>query len=214
MPTLTTFQALGLHSLGPIAVTLLLFHIQRGFNRSFNLHWMRSFGALAVFHLATSAIVVGTDVTGNIKHGLLMLISAVGGGAAYLQVGWLIWGCFELARRKPVKIKESNRLLLILLGAGVLSGTIPFMLGGDAALHRFFYLGLHALAAAATFTLCGVAIWRFRGDGFAIPAVAFVFHGGLQFYSFVLIMRSLVGRTPIPMAEVGLVSIAGSGIIA
>ncbi|HEU4520598.1 MAG TPA: EAL domain-containing protein [Thermoanaerobaculia bacterium] len=214
MPTLTTFQALGLHFLGPFAVALLLFQIHRSFGRSYTSHWTRSFSALAIFHFATAAIVIGGEASGHINHGLLMLTSAVGGGAAYLQVGWLIWGCFELARRKPVRIRESNRLLAVLLGAGVLSGIIPFLLGGEAALHRFFYLGLHALAAGATFTLCGAAIWRYRGAGFAIPVFSFVAYGGLQFYSFVLIMRSLVGRTAMPMDSVAVASVFGSGIIA
>ncbi|HET7707384.1 MAG TPA: hypothetical protein VFM36_14960, partial [Thermoanaerobaculia bacterium] len=214
MPTLTTFQSLGLHFLGPFAVALLLFQIHRGFGRSFTQHWTRSFAALTVFHSATAAIILGGDVGGRINQGLLMLISAIGGGAAYLQVGWLIWGCFELARRQTVKIAESNRLLVVLLAAGVLSGTIPFLLGGDAALHRFFYLGLHALAAAATFTLCGAAIWRYRGAGFAIPSVAFVLYGVVQFYSFVLIMRSLVARSQMPIDAVALAGTFGCGIIA
>ncbi len=214
MPTLTTFQSLGLHFLGPFAVALLLFQIHRGFGRSFAQHWTRSFAALTVFHSATAAIILSGDVGGNIHHGLLMLISAIGGGAAYLQVGWLIWGCFELARRQPVRIAESNRLLVVLLAAGVLSGTIPFLLGGDAALHRFFYLGLHALAAAATFALCGAAIWRYRGAGFAIPSIAFVLYGVVQFYSFVLIMRSLVARTAMPIDAVALAGTFGCGIIA
>ncbi|MGZ8868514.1 MAG: putative bifunctional diguanylate cyclase/phosphodiesterase [Thermoanaerobaculia bacterium] len=213
MPTLTTFQALGLHFLGPFGVAALLFHIHRGFSRSFTLHWTRSFGALALFHFATAAIILGGDLAGTINHGLLILISAIGGGAAYLQVGWLIWGCFELARRKPVKIGESNRLLVVLLSAGVLSGTIPFLLGGDAALHRFFYLGLHALAAAATFTLCGAAIWRYRGTRFAIPSISFVLYGGIQFYSFVLIMRSLVSRTEMPIGSVSMAGLLGCGVV-
>jgi diguanylate cyclase (GGDEF)-like protein len=213
MPTLTTFQALGLHFLGPFVVAALLFQIHRGFGRSFTLHWTRSFGALALFHFATAAIILGGDLAGTINHGLLMLISAIGGGAAYLQVGWLIWGCFELAHRKPVKIAESNRLLVVLLSAGVLSGTIPFMLGGDAALHRFFYLGLHALAAAATFTLCGAAIWRYRGTPFAIPSISFVVYGGIQFYSFVLIMRSLVARTEMPIGSVSMAGLLGCGVV-
>ncbi|HUP47835.1 MAG TPA: EAL domain-containing protein [Thermoanaerobaculia bacterium] len=213
MPTLTTFQALGFHCLGPLAVALLLFQIHRSFERSFTLHWTRSFAALALFHLATAAIVLGGDLAGTINHGPLMVISAIGGGAAYLQVGWLIWGCYELGRRKPVRIRESQRLLTVLLGAGVLSGIIPFLLGGDAALHRFFYLGLHALAAAATFTLSGIAIWRSRGHGFVIPAACFVIYGTLQFYAFILIMRSLVGRTAMPIDAVAIAGFVGSGII-
>ncbi|HUP47146.1 MAG TPA: EAL domain-containing protein [Thermoanaerobaculia bacterium] len=214
MPTLTTFQALGLHFLGPFAVALLLFQIHRTFGKSFTSHWTRSFSALAIFHFATAAIILGNGFSGHLNHGLLMLTSAIGGGAAYLQVGWLIWGCFELARRKPVRIRESNRLLGVLLGAGILSGIIPFLLGGDAALHRFFYLGLHALAAGTTFTLCGIGIWRYRGNGFLIPVASFLGYGALEFYSFVLIMRSLIARTAMPIDAVGMASIFGSGLVA
>ena len=214
MPALTTFQAVGLHFLGPLAVALLLFSIHRSFDRSFMLHWTRSFGALALFHFATAAIILGNDVSGNVSHGLMMVVSSVGGAAAYLQIGWLVWGCFELAKRKPVKIRDSQRLLTVLVITGVLSGIIPFLLGGDAALHRFFYLGLHALAAAAAFTICGVAIGRFRGAGFVIPSAAFVLYGGVQFYSFILIMRSLVDRTTMPISAIAAAGLVGSAIIA
>ena len=214
MPTLTTFQALGLHFFGPLAVALILFHVHRSFPRSFTLHWTRSFGALALFHFATASIIVGGDLAGTINHGLLMITSAIGGGAAYLQIGWLMWGCYELAQRKPVKIRDSQRLLTILVATGVLSGIVPFLLGGDGALHRFFYLGLHALAAGGAFTLCGIGIWRSRGDGFVISAITFVVYGMVQLYSFVLIMRSLIARTAMPMTAVAIATLVGSGIVA
>ncbi len=214
MPTLTMIEAVGLHVLGPLLVAILLLQINRGFNKTHITHWVHSFSALTVYHLATAAIALRGDLAAGDGRITQIFTSALGGTAAYLQVGWLVWGSFELARRKPVKIRDAHRLVIVLLAAGVLSGTMPFILGGDAAMHRFFYLGLHSLAASATFVLCGAMIWRYRGNGFLIPAIAFATYGAGQFYAFVLVMRSLVGHTATPVHALAMVDLLCSGVIA
>lgn len=214
MPTLTILEAVGLHILGPLVVATLLLQINRGFNKTHIRHWVRSFAALTVYHLATAAIALRGDLAAGDGRITQIFTSALGGSAAFLQIGWMIWGSFELARRKPVKIRDAHRLVVVLLGAGVLSGTMPFLLGGDAAMHRFFYLGLHSLAASATFALCGAMIWRYRGNGFLIPSLCFAAYGGGQFYAFVLVMRSLVGRTATPVQALALVDLLSCGVIA
>jgi diguanylate cyclase (GGDEF)-like protein len=209
MPALTILEAVGLHILGPFVVAALLFQINSGFKRTWIDHWSRSFFALTVYHLATGLITMRGSA-----GPVMVAISAAGGAAAYMQVGWLLWGCFELARRKPVKIREAHRLVIVLLAAGVLSGTMPFLLGGDAGMHRFFFLGLHALASSAVFTLCGAAIWRYRGNGFFVPTATFVLYGGGQFYEFLLIMRSLVAKAETPVHALALADVVCSAVLA
>ena len=215
MPAQTIFAAVGFHLLGPFAVALLLFQLYRVFRTSYLLQWTASFAFLAVFHLATAVILVRTQTIANIRDPFLILTSIVGGAAAYLQIGCVIWGSFEVARRTRIKIVDSRRILMLLAGAGVLSGTIPFLVGNDAAVHRFFYLGLHALAAMATFIGCGLAIRRFRGKNFLSPAVAFVIYGLVELDQFVLVMRSMVVPTsPLPMFAIGVADLAGCAVIA
>ena len=213
MPTLTILEAVGLHILGPLVVAALLFHINRGFRSSPIEHWTRSFLALAVYHIASAGLAVRGTLTTSAAGPGMLVTSAIGGAAAFLQIGWLTWGSLEVARRKPVKIRDSHRLLVVLLGAGVLSGLMPFLLGGDANLHRFFFLGLHALAAAAAFTLCGAAIWRYRGHGFAFAALAISCYGAGQFYQFVLIMRSLVARANPPAPTLAAIDLGCSALV-
>ena len=215
MPEQTTFSAIGFHLLGPFAVALLLFQLYRSFRTSYLLQWTASFGFLAVFHFATAVILLRTQTVANIRDPFLIVTSIVGGAAAYLQIGCVLWGAFEVARRTPIKIADSRRILMVLAGAGVLSGAIPFLVGDDAAVHRFFYLGLHALAAMATFIGCGLALRRYRGRGFLSPSVAFVIYGLVELDQFVIVMRSMVApATPLPMFAIGVADLAGCAVIA
>jgi diguanylate cyclase (GGDEF)-like protein len=212
MPTL--FQALGLHLVGPFAVSLLLLQLYRRFRSAYLVEWTLSFASLTLFHFAVALIIVGTEgMAGN--RPTLIVASVAGGAAAFLQLGWMIWGSIEIAKRKPLKIRESQRLLLILGTAGLVSGGIPFFLGHDAAIHRFFFLSLHSFACALAFIACGVAIRKFRGSGFTIPGVAFVIYGLVQLDEFMLLMRSLVDRSiATPLMVIGVADAAASAVIA
>jgi len=214
MPTPALFQALGLHLVGPFAVSLLLLQLYRRFRSAYLVEWTLSFASLTLFHFAVALIIVGTEgMAGN--RPTLIVASVAGGAAAFLQLGWMIWGSIEIAKRKPLKIRESQRLLLILGTAGLVSGGIPFFLGHDAAIHRFFFLSLHSFACALAFIACGVAIRKFRGSGFTIPGVAFVIYGLVQLDEFMLLMRSLVDRSiATPLMVIGVADAAASAVIA
>ncbi len=212
MPT-PILNALGLHLLGPLTVSILLFQLHRRFRSAYLVQWTLSFTALTLFHFAVAVIIVGTE--GVVPHRPTLIVASVAGAvAAYLQLGWIIWGSVEIAKRKPLKILASQRLLVILGIAGVVSGAIPFLLGHDSAIHRFFFFALHALAAAVAFIACGIAIRRFRGAGFTVPAVAFVIYGVVQLAVFVLVMRSLINRaTATPLLTIGIADLAASAVI-
>ncbi len=213
MPTpTTTFEAIGFQLLGPLSVSLLLFQIYRSFKTSYVLHWTLSFASLAVFHAATASMSFRNGVA---EPFVLIFGSVIGGAAAYLQLGWLIWGTAELAKRKEIKVAEPQRVLLLLAGVGILSGAIPFFVGRDAAVHRFFYLGLHALGAALTFVVAASAVRRFRGVGFTVPAIAIGIYGLVQLDEFINIMRSVVAHgASLPMLSVGVSELAGSAVVA
>jgi len=213
MPTpTTTFEAIGFQLLGPLSVSLLLFQIYRSFKTSYVLHWTLSFASLAVFHAATASMSFRDGVA---EPFVLIFGSVIGGAAAYLQLGWLIWGTAELAKRKEIKVAEPQRVLLLLAGVGILSGAIPFFVGRDAAVHRFFYLGLHALGAALTFVVAASAVRRFRGVGFTVPAIAIGIYGLVQLDEFINIMRSVVAHgASLPMLSVGVSELAGSAVVA
>src|SRR5512142_2197215 len=127
MPAQTaTYEAIGFQLLGPVSVALLLFQIYRSFRTSYVLHWTASFFALAVFHAASAALLFQD---GKAEPFVLLFASAVGGAAAFQQLGWLAWGSVELVRRKQVALNEPLRAFLLLGGVGVLSGGVPFLVG-------------------------------------------------------------------------------------
>ena len=166
-----TFQAVGLQLLGPVSVALLLFQIYRSFRTSYVLHWTLSFGALAIFHAAAAALLFRDGIAEPV---VFISAALIGGAAAFVQLGWLVWGAVELIRKGAVKVVEPLRVLLMLAGVGALSGAIPFFAGRDPAIHRFFFLGLHGLASALTFVACAIAIRRFRAAGFTIASLAWI----------------------------------------
>ena len=213
MPTqTTTFEAIGFQLLGPLSVSLLLFQIYRSFKTKYVLHWTFSFAALSVFHIATTSLMFHD---GAAEPFVLVIGAVVGGAAAYLQLGWLIWGTAELAKRREIEVGEPVRVLLLLAGVGILSGAIPFFVGRDPAIHRFFYLGLHALGASLTFIVAAVGVRRFRGAGFMVPSIALGIYGLVQLDEFINIMRSAISHgASLPLVSVGVSELAGSAIVA
>jgi diguanylate cyclase (GGDEF)-like protein len=210
MPAQSAIQAIGFHLLGPLAVTLLLFQLYRTFRTSYLLQWAISFGCLGLFHTATAAVVL----LGDTGHFLKGVASIAAGVAAYLQLGYFAWGCVELATRKAVKVRDTRRIGVLLAVVGLISGTIPYAVASTAAMHRFFNLGLHALAFAAAFAAAGIIIGRMRGTGFTIPAIAFILYGFIQLDAFVVIMRALLARTAVPLSTISVMDLAGTSIVA
>ncbi len=213
MPAQTlTFEAIGFQLLGPVSVALLFFQIYRSFRTSYVLHWTLSFSALAIFQAAAASLLYRDAIAEPI---VLVTGAVAGGAAAYLQLGWLAWGGIELIKRKPVKVAEPARVILLLAGVGALSGAILFFAGRDPAIHRFFFLGLHALGVALTFVVAAIAIRRFRGSGFTIASLAWMVYGVVQLNEFIAVMRSVVARTPaVPMMTIAVSELAGSAIVA
>jgi diguanylate cyclase (GGDEF)-like protein len=207
----TILEAAGFQLLGPVSVSLLLFQIYRSFRTKYVLHWTFSFASLAIFHLAAASL---SFRDGAAEPIVLVAGSVIGGAAAYLQLGWLIWGTAELCKRKEINVAEPQRVLLLLVGVGVLSGALPFLIGHDPAIHRFFYLGLHALAVSLTVVAAAIAIRRFRGTGFIVPAIAFGLYGLAQLNEFVIVMRSVIAHTEAGPWTLGISELAGSAVVA
>jgi predicted signal transduction protein with EAL and GGDEF domain len=60
-----------------------------------------------------------------------------------------------------------------------------------------------------------MAVRRFRGAGFTVPAIAYVIYGFVQLNEFIMIMRSVVARNAaLPMLNLSVFELAGSAIVA
>src|SRR5258708_33255885 len=124
-------------------VAYLLFASFRHYRKAYLFHWALAWAALAVFH-ATER-----------------LVPAVSGMAGWLQSGWLLFGTFELVRRRPVRLRLARWALVILAILGALSGA-------------FAPAGTRSVIAGAA---CAVAAWwlararaRQGGIGFTFAA--------------------------------------------
>src|SRR5258708_506139 len=83
----------------------LLFGLFRQYRKTYLLHWSASWAALALFHLATAgALALG----GTLSVAWRGVLGSVAGAAGYLQIGWLLFGVFELVRRRPVRLSQTR----------------------------------------------------------------------------------------------------------
>ena len=213
MPAPNSFFVIGSHVIGPLGVAILLFHIFRTFRTRFVLLWAIGFACLAIFRGSTAVVVAREGLGG--REAPLILLSMFGGTAAYLQLGFFVWGCFEVARRRAILVRDAQRVLALLGVAGAVAGILPFVLGSDPAIHRFFASGLHAFAASATFAFCAIVIRRLRGRGFTVSGAGLLFYAAIDLAAFVSIMRSLMARpAPLPLEQLAAMDLIGSAVVA
>ena len=81
MPTPAILQAIGLHLIGPFAVSLLLFQLFRKFRSAYLLQWTLGFACLTLFHVSVALLIVGNEETAN-NRATLIAASAAGAAAA------------------------------------------------------------------------------------------------------------------------------------
>src|SRR5437660_696689 len=153
-------------ALAAALVASLLFASFRHYRKAYLFHWALGWAALAVFH-ATER-----------------LVPAVSGMAGCLQSGWLLFGTFELVRRRPVRLRLARWTLAMLAILGALSGA-------------FAPTGTRSVIAG---TACAVAAWwlararaRQGGIGFTFAA-ATLLASSLQLFAAAFFFNSIYLR--------------------
>ncbi|HEX9986158.1 MAG TPA: EAL domain-containing protein [Thermoanaerobaculia bacterium] len=189
-----TFTA---QTLGAIVLALLLLSFHRQYGKSYLLHWTFACAALAVFNLASVLTTVLDGVWHYPAHHPFVIATRLAGGVAgWLEIGWLLFGVFELVRRRPVRLLDAQRILLGLTVIGLLAA---------------FFDQLRAAAAAIAFLIAAVALWRARhrreGVGFAILSGAFALYGIIQ-------LRYLTPITYLGYIDFLMQAVLGIGMIA
>jgi diguanylate cyclase (GGDEF)-like protein len=189
-----TFMA---QTLGAIVLALLLLSFHRQYRKSYLLHWTFACAALAVFNLASGlTIVLDTLWHYPAHHAFVVAVRFTAGVAGWLEIGWLLFGVFELVRRRPVRLLDAQRILFALTAIGFLAA---------------FLDQLRAAAAAIAFLVAAVALWRARhrreGVGFAILSGAFALYGIIQ-------LRYLTPITYLGYIDFLMQAVLGIGMIA
>jgi diguanylate cyclase (GGDEF)-like protein len=148
---IATFATLAAQALGAAVIAALLFGFRRQYGKSYLGHWTASWVAAAVHHLAGAASLAMPPA-----HPARLAAAAVADAAGYLQIAWVLFGVYELLRRRPVRMRVAKNLQWTLALLGV---------AGALVLPDVARAGIQALVAAAAFFIAGGAFWKARRDG-------------------------------------------------
>src|SRR5437867_9978524 len=176
-------------TLAAIVMAVLLLGFFRQYHKSYLRHWMLSWAALAIFQVL-SGLGLGLAVRWHIASDdpARIAISALAGIIGYLQIAWLLFGVYEILRRRPVRIRFYWRSLIVIAVAALVPSLL--FIGPDAvsSTRYFMRVGLHSLISSAAFLGASYAFWRARtrrrGIGFTMIAVALFLYGIEQLHRF------------------------------
>jgi diguanylate cyclase (GGDEF)-like protein len=182
--------------IGAMVLAILLHSFYRHYGKTYLHRWGWSWWMLAVFALAS----VGARrmaLDGGSTMPAAVGLSIVRGVAGYLHVGLMALGGWELAQRRPVRLRATRRFLWALAIAGVLL-TLMFAFDPAAGGKRYFLrVSVLALVGAILLIGTGIAVLRKResdrGLGFAVVGVGLILYGTQQGH-YLLIALTGFGR--------------------
>src|SRR5687767_7872329 len=102
--TFTVLATLAAQAVGAGVLALLLYGFYRQYGKSYLLHWAYSWVALSVHHLASTAGLWFMASRIPATDPRRLAIALTGSVAGYLQVVWLLFGVWEVVRRRPARI--------------------------------------------------------------------------------------------------------------
>ncbi|HUP59889.1 MAG TPA: EAL domain-containing protein [Thermoanaerobaculia bacterium] len=200
-------------------IALLLYGFHRRYGKSYLQHWTLGWTALAVYHLTTGAahaLAIRFELAA--LHPLRVGVSLVAGMSGFLEIGWLLFGVYELVRRRPVRLLDERRILTALAIAGAV--TTVFLISPEipAETRALALVGVRNATAAIAFGLAAIAVWQARRrqrTGFTILSLAFGAYAIVHMQYVVLgAMRSEAYVSYIGFIEVLLQSALAIGMIA
>jgi diguanylate cyclase (GGDEF)-like protein len=183
MPTFdpTVVAAFAAQSVVAAVMAILLLGFHRQYGKSYLLHWTLSWAALTAYY-ADAAIGMGLAIRSHMasNHPVRILTAAFGGVIGYLQIVWLLFGVYEVLRRRPVRIRFYWRTLAIATAFGLLMSFA--FIGHDAVSSTRYFLrvGIRCLIAAVAYGVASYAFWharrRRKGVGFTMMSLAFLLY--------------------------------------
>jgi diguanylate cyclase (GGDEF)-like protein len=208
--SILVFAAFAAQTVGAAVIAILLFGFLRQYGRSYLAHLTASWAALAIYHLSgTARIALEAWWQMPPSHPAVVAAAAVGGIAGYLQIAWLLFGVYELLRRRPVRLLPARQIAVALAATGVV--TALFLTGtNDAAVRAVF--------AAAAFFVAGAGFWKARnrrgGIAFAITSVAFFVYATEQVHYVAVTVFALRYAVYLGLVDFLIQSMIGLGMIA
>ena len=174
-------------TIAAIVMAVLLLGFLRQYKKNYLRHWTLSWTALAGYYIASSVgIALGVGYNTPSAHPLRILTAVLSGIFGYTNIAWLLFGIFELLRRRPVRIRVYWRTL----GAVALFGAVISLLfiGPDAVSSTRYFLrtGVRSLIASIAYLGSSIAFWqvrkRRRGVGFTMFSASLLLYSIQQAY--------------------------------
>ena len=169
-----TFTA---QSISAVLIALLLFGFYRRYGKSYLGHWTLGWSALAIYHLSSGTTLGLTlHFSYPLQHPLVVAPTLVAGLSGFLQIGWMLFGTYELVRRRPVRIRDERRILFFLGLIGILASIASIAPHVPDMLRSILHTALRNGTAAVAFAAVSIAVWRARRrrrTGFTILSIAF-----------------------------------------
>jgi hypothetical protein len=146
-----------------LVMSLLLFGFNRQYEKSYLTHWALGWMALALHHITIAInLVLFARLGWAPEQPLRASISIAGSACAYMEVGWLVFGVYELIRRRPVRLVHARRILLILGVSGALVTALLIASGDSNADSAIGFLGAKGSASAfSAWPFSSTAVNRF-----------------------------------------------------
>src|SRR5437762_10457056 len=107
---LATFAA---QILSAVVMAALLYGFNRQYLKSYVEHWQLGWTALTTYHVSGAlSTILALRLRLPATHVSRVAVTLVDGVAGYTLIGWMIFGAYELVRRRPVKLLDASRILL------------------------------------------------------------------------------------------------------
>ena len=184
---LVTVVTSAAQTVAAMVMAVLLLGFLRQYKKTYLRHWTLSWAALAVYYIASS-IGIGLGVGFNMpsSHPIRLLTAVLSGVSGYTNITWLLFGIYELLRRRPVRIRAYWRMLAAVAVFGIITSLL--FIGPDAvsSTRYFIRVGVRSLIASIAYLVSSIAFWQVRkrraGIGFTIFSVALLLYGLQQAY--------------------------------
>jgi diguanylate cyclase (GGDEF)-like protein len=174
-------------TIAAIVMAVLLLGFLQQYGKSYLRHWTLSWAALAAhFVFSTVGMGLGLEVHLSSAHPVRILTAMLSGIFGYLNIVWLLFGIYELLRRRPVRIRVYWRTLMAAAAFGVVMSLL--FIGADAVSSKRYFVrvGIRALVASIAYLISSIAFWqvrkRRRGVGFTMFSASLLLYALQQAY--------------------------------
>ena len=170
-----------------IVMAILLLGFLRQYGKNYLRHWTLSWTTLAAYKVAF-AVGVGLGVGYNVASSHpIRILTAVGGLMfGYASIAFLLFGIFELLRRRPVRIRVYWRTLIAIAIFATITGLLFIGPDSVSSTRYFIRVGIRSLVATIAYLAASVAFWqvrkRRRGVGFTMFSIALLLYAIEQAY--------------------------------